>query len=912
MTIFDPVQVLALPDRARVDRRVPKALLLQHGASTTADKRRITDGVEALRWLAVLKPATVGIPPCRDADREYLEIALVALTLRPGAATARVLELTHRAIPYPVVAVAWADGSPLLSLAHKRWAHNDRTRVVLDDEVVAVPLPVGRSDPQAHAFLAALPLPHHPPASLFTVYSGWIDATIAFLASRVTGAFALPTSRARAAARRVALRDHARLESTIAGLRSQAGRAQQLSRRVQINIEVQRLRAARDATRARPVTMERPMRKLTADDPETRSPNIVAKNLERLQKLFPEAVTEGTVDYHTLKQLLGGDVDERDQKYCLNWHGKRSARQLALTPSTGTLRPCPADSVDWASTKNLMIEGDNLEVLKLLQKSYAGRVKLIYIDPPYNKGKDFVYPDTFHDNLTNYLELTGQTEDGAKVTSNTEAGGRFHTSWLNMMYPRLKLARNLLHPSGTVFISCDDNELPRLRLVMDELFGEENFVANLIWQRSKRGDSKLIATVHEYMLCYSRDKSAVLGNRVWRRPKPGVEAVLSKYAALRQVFGNDHVAIRHAMMTWYRELGKNDPRRAHKHYSWSDDRGLYFADNFAGPDDGRESRPRHDIIHPVTGKACKKPSTGWRWDQTKTEWALRQTPCRIHFGPDETTIPNRKSYLFEIDSEPFSSVFYRDGRSATLEVEELVGQGRFQFPKNTDVLAEIVELVTDDNDTVLDFFAGSASTGHAVMTVNRGQESQRRYILVQLPEATDCSEYPTICDIAEERLRGAARKIRDKNPSFVGDLGFRVFKLDRSNVRAWDPRGDNLERDLLQYEDHLVPGRTEQDVLYELLLKLGLDLCAPTTARTLQGKTVHAVGGGALFVCLAGGLDLDAVEAVAAGIVAWRGEFDTAGDTCVVCKDSGFVDDVAKTNMAAILRQHGITDVRSL
>lgn len=251
MTIFDPVQVLALPDRARVDRRVPKALLLEHGAPTTADKRRITDGVEALRWLAVLKPATVGIPPCRDADREYLEIALVALTLRPGAATARVLELTHRAIPYPVVAVAWADRSPLLSFAHKRWAHNDRTRVVLDDEVVAAPLPVGRSDPQANAFLAALPLSHQPPATLFTVYSGWIDATIAFLASRVTGAFALPTSRARAAARRVALRDHARLESTIAGLRSQAGRAQQLSRRVQINIEVQRLRAARDATRAR-------------------------------------------------------------------------------------------------------------------------------------------------------------------------------------------------------------------------------------------------------------------------------------------------------------------------------------------------------------------------------------------------------------------------------------------------------------------------------------------------------------------------------------------------------------------------------------------------------------------------------------------------------------------------------------
>ena len=235
-------------------------------------------------------------------------------------------------------------------------------------------------------------------------------------------------------------------------------------------------------------------------------------------------------------------------------------------------------------------------------------------------------------------------------------------------------------------------------------------------------------------------------------------------------------------MEWYRKLGTNDPRSTHKHYNWSDDRGLYFAADFAGPDDGRESRPRHDIIHPVTGKACKKPSTGWRWDEDKTTWALTQKPPRIHFGPDETTIPNRKSYLREIDSEPFSSVFYRDGRSATLEVEELIGQGWFQFPKNRDVLAELIELVTDENDIVLDFFAGSASTGQAVMAISEAQKSQRRYILVQLPEPTNRSEYRTICDIAKERLRRAAKKIRDENPMFAGDLGFQVFKLDSSNI----------------------------------------------------------------------------------------------------------------------------------
>ena len=251
MTTFDPVHVFALPDRARVDRRVPKALLLEHGASTAADRQRIRDGVEVLRWLAVLKPATVGIAACRDAAREYLEIAVLALTLRPGAAVARVLELTHRAIPYPVVVVAWADGSPMLSFAHKRWAQNDRRRVVLDGEVVAAPLPVGPSAPRTDAFLAALALSNQPPASLCTVYGGWIDATIAFLASGVTGVFSLPTSAAGATARRAALREHQHLESTIAGLRSNAGREKQLSRRVAINVEIQRLRAARDAARAR-------------------------------------------------------------------------------------------------------------------------------------------------------------------------------------------------------------------------------------------------------------------------------------------------------------------------------------------------------------------------------------------------------------------------------------------------------------------------------------------------------------------------------------------------------------------------------------------------------------------------------------------------------------------------------------
>ncbi len=683
------------------------------------------------------------------------------------------------------------------------------------------------------------------------------------------------------------------------------------------------------------------MKKIEPQDSLTQSRSPVADNIDWLKDQCPEAIVEGKVDFDVLRQLLGDTVEEREERYGLNWHGKRRARQIALTPSTGTLRPCPEESVDWNVTQNLMIEGDNLEVLKLLQKSYAGKVKLIYIDPPYNTGKDFVYPDNFQDNIKNYLELTGQTDGGAKITTNTEASGRFHTDWLNMMYPRLRLAKPLLHPAGAIMVSCDDNELPRLILAMDEIFGEENFAGQIVWQRSKKGDAKLIATVHEYIICYVRDKSAVLEQGVWRRHKKGADKVLTKYAELKTFLSSDHEAIRAAMMEWYRDLPEGDPRKSHKHYNWSDDRGLYFAADFAGPDDGRESRPRHDILHPVTKRPCKKPSTGWRWDEEKTNWALAQIPPRIHFGPDEITIPTRKSYLFEIDSEPYSSVFYRDGRSATLEVENLVGKGWFQFPKNTDVLAELIEIITKPKDIILDFFAGSGSTGHAVMKVNAAQLLNRRFVLVQLPEPTGKDLYKTITDITKARLRGAGDKQRaasseqraasseqraaigqavpessPESKKYFPDFGFRVFKLDTSNIRAWNPGGTNLTTDLLDHLEHLEPDRNDADVLYEIMLKLGLDLCVPIERKTIQGATrsfpVDSVGGGTLIVCLTSHIDVADAEYLALGISEWRTMQNPAGDTTCVFRDAAFENDVAKSNLAAILAQHGIAQVRSL
>ena len=300
------------------------------------------------------------------------------------------------------------------------------------------------------------------------------------------------------------------------------------------------------------------MQPITAQDPEARSADIVADNLDQLRALFPEAFTEGKIDFEVLRQLLGDNVEEREERYGLTWHGKRRARQLALTPSTGTLRPAPEDSVDWDTTQNLMIEGDNLEVLKLLQKSYAGRVKLIYIDPPYNTGKDFVYKDGFRDTIRHYKEVTGQIEGGAALTSNTEASGRFHTDWLNMMFPRLKLARDLLREDGAILISIDDNEGDNIRLVCDEVFGEENFVAQITWEKGRKNDAKLFSVGHDYILVYVRSKSLLTEQKVrWREAKPGAAEIQREYLRLKAIHGNNTGAIQEALRDFYSTLGQS-------------------------------------------------------------------------------------------------------------------------------------------------------------------------------------------------------------------------------------------------------------------------------------------------------------------------------------------------------------------
>lgn len=691
------------------------------------------------------------------------------------------------------------------------------------------------------------------------------------------------------------------------------------------------------------------IKKLDLNDPDTKSADIVAGNVDALKALFPEAFTEGKIDFEILKGLLGADVDERDEKYGLNWHGKRRARQIALTPSTGTLLPCPDESVDWDTTRNLMIEGDNLEVLKLLQKSYAGKVKLIYIDPPYNTGKDFVYPDDFRDNIANYLELTGQVEGGRKITSNTEASGRFHTDWLNMMLPRLRLARTLLREDGVIAVSIDDTEIANLRSLLAEVFGMENFIANITWEKGRKNDAKFFSSGHEYIVIFAKSV-AHLRERgtVWREEKPGAREIWEKYLELRAHHGNDDRVIERHLQDWYSDLPKTHPSKKWSRYKRVDRHGPWRDRDISWPGGGG---PRYEVIHPETKQPCAVPDAGWRYSQPE-EMQRQIRLGLVEFRADHNEPPFRKAHIRPIpdelesesndeseengeeSTEEFanqvrSTYFYKQSQVSVKELRSLMGAKVFNNPKDCDELARLFDYCTSQDSDALfvDFFAGSGTSGEAVWRLNSRDGGRRRWLMVQLPEPLDPSRKEqkasakfcdtigkplTIAELTKERLRRAAKKLTADNLLFRGDLGFRVCKLASSNIRAWEPDPANLENSLLKNAEHLVQGRKEQDVLYELLLKLGLDLCVPIETKIIADKAVHSIGGGALIVCLADGLAGEVVEPLSIGIVAWRTALAPAVDTRVVFKDSGFADDIAKANMAAILNQNGISDVRSL
>ena len=680
------------------------------------------------------------------------------------------------------------------------------------------------------------------------------------------------------------------------------------------------------------------MKKIILNDPETRSADVVAENLEHLKVLFPEAFTEGKVDFDVLKQLLGGAVDEREEKYGLNWHGKRQARQLALTPSTGTLRPCPEESVDWDTTQNLMIEGDNLEVLKLLQKSYAGKVKLIYIDPPYNTGKDFVYPDNYRDNIRNYLELTGQLDgENRKLSSNTEASGRFHTDWLNMMYPRLKVARNLLRDDGVIFVSIDDHEASSLRRLFDEIFGEENFIAQFVWNTEGHTDNQFdVKANHEYVLLFAKNSHAVrLGHVV--DPNTREESNLWKGFAENSITKNGPenplsevlLPIGFPSTSEGFELQRTDV--AEEFFTEIDRQGYI----------SRAQTKRYAVTYPI------------RLDAMSVRTGTLASPCRVVSGWANL---NKLQAFIQNGFQPIDDngdklsfylsgkgvIYYRRDRETARNILSVFrGMGTtekmrseleqlgipFRYPKPKELIKYIVQIGAESGGIVLDFFAGSGSTAHAAMLQNVADGEQRPYILIQLPEPLEpetgnqrggvqlCDQLGKPRNLAEmlkERLRRTKTQIEQQRSSATSDLGFRVFKLDSSNIRAWEPDREALDATLLESIDHLKPGRSEKDILYEVLLKLGLDLCVPMETRTITGKSVHSIGAGTLIACLDERIDRDDVEPLALGIAEWHDELAPAGDSTVVFRDNAYEDDIAKTNLTAILEQRGLTNVRSL
>ncbi len=626
--------------------------------------------------------------------------------------------------------------------------------------------------------------------------------------------------------------------------------------------------------------------------------NIVEENIQRLRELFPDAFTESSVegeprfkvDFDALREILGDYAEDAQERYRFTWNGKARARRIAQTPSTGTLRPCPEESVNWDSTQNLFIEGDNLEVLKLLQKSYHKRIKMIYIDPPYNTGKEFIYPDKFQDNLDTYLRYTGQIDtDGFKLSANAETSGRYHTNWLNMMLPRLRLARNLLRDDGVLFVSIDDIEVANLRKLCDEVFGEENLVAHIIWQHSvqPKGYTDIYSVHHNHILEYRRSEAYEI------RALPRTEQDNKNYSN-----------------------PDNDPR----------------GDWRSG--DVRNALLRPNLIYDIktpSGKVISPPENGWRWSKETLQKKI--SDGEIFFSRDETRII-RKIYLADQDGRAPETIWFGKDvgvtRKGASELKELFdGKAPFDTVKPTPLIRRMMHVAgVQANDLCLDFFAGSCSTAHAVAS-----EGQGRFIVVQLPEQVDDNlphgkaarelGLTNIAEIGKERIRRVIKKIEaeqaQKSTDAEGrlpgtseavpelDLGFKVFKLDASNIKPWDADFDNLDQALFNSVENIKPDRSEMDVLYELLLKIGLDLAVPIEERTIAGKTVFIIGAGALVVCLASDVTIEAVEGVAKLKEELKPEIMR-----VVFKDAGFKDDVVKTNAVQILRQAGIEDVKSL
>ncbi|MDA9176894.1 site-specific DNA-methyltransferase [Flavobacteriaceae bacterium] len=615
--------------------------------------------------------------------------------------------------------------------------------------------------------------------------------------------------------------------------------------------------------------------KINQGDQLSQSADLVNDNIDKLKMLFPEIVTEGRIDFKVLQQVLGEELEEEEEYYRFTWAGKSQARREAHKPSTGTLRPAKEESLDWDTTENMYIEGDNLEVLKLLQKSYAGKIKMIYIDPPYNTGKDFVYKDNYKDNLKNYQEVTRQIDsEGNKTSTNSDSDGRYHSNWLNMMYPRLRLARNLLKDDGVIFMSIDDNEVDNLKKLGNDVFGESNFVEQFIWEKihTIKANAKDFSTRHEYILLFSKNKKNIKVKYLQRTEKQ-----------LKEYKNPD-----------------NDPR------------GVYSRGNLLSP---KYTESNYYEIKLDNGKSYKpKQGSSWRFKKEKILELIKDN--RIIFEPN---MLRQKRFLSESNPgvTPETILFHSmvgHTQKGTEELKEIFKNKIFDYPKPSSLIHWLGNRFLENDDIILDFFSGSGTTAHATMKLNLEDNCNSKYIMVQLPEKIDLKSeafrvgYSTISDIGKERIRRVVQKIKEEHPkkSKDMDLGFKVFKLDSSNIKSWDGNPDNLNESLFDAVGNIKTDRTEEDVLYEILLKYGLDLTLPIEEKTIEGKKVFNVGLGSLFICLADGI----TSKVAEGIGQWKE--NCSPEICrVIFKDNGFTD-VEKTNSVQTLKRYGINEIRSI
>lgn len=645
------------------------------------------------------------------------------------------------------------------------------------------------------------------------------------------------------------------------------------------------------------------------------TPDLTQQNIDRIAELFPSIVTETkdadgklkrAINFTTLKQLLSDEVVDGDECYEFTWVGKKQSIIEGNRPIRKTLRPAKDESKNWDTTENLYIEGDNLEVLKLLQNSYLNSIKMIYIDPPYNTGNDFVYRDDFAVSRAEYEDEIGvYDEDDNRLFKNTETNGRFHSDWCSMMYPRLQLARNLLTDDGVIFINIDEHEYVNLMKIMDEVFGDTNDLGTIIWdKRNPKGDAKGISYQHEYIVIYSRNINEFLSKNEVLRPKPNAEMIIEKANHFYRRISTTYT-LEDANNDFSRWISK-EPNLSggERAYNKIDEKGnVYQSVSMAWPNKKRAPNDYFiPLIHPTTKQECPIPSRGWRNPSVTMQLLLEKE--QILFGPDHTTQPRRKYLLSENMYENIPSLLYFGGSDTEL-LEEL--EIPFETPKVTEIVKSHIQSFTDRTSTIIDFFSGSATTAHAVMQLNAEDSGNRKFIMVQLPEPTDEKSeaykagYKNICEIGKERIRRAGELITSTTATIEDepvdlweglDTGFRVLKLDSTNMKdVYYSAGEYSQQMLLDLESNIKDDRTDLDLLYGVLLDWGVPLSLPHTTETIGGKKVHFVNETDLVACF----EEDVNEAVVREIAKRKPER-------VVFRDSSFGSTPEKINVTEIFK----------